>query len=196
MKTYKEIAYTYKLVLLGSGGAGKTCFFNRYCFNSFSMNTELTIGLNFHSTYLNIRVKSDSKTYKRKYVANSIFDFGGQNRFRPLIPKFIEGASGAFLVFDSVSYNSFNSLEYWYDLLVKNVGKSIPIILIGSKADLLKKTPQMEIVGKDLVDNFVEKKDLDGYYLTSAKENVNILEAFKKINKLMLEQHNVEAAII
>ncbi|MEJ2279126.1 MAG: GTP-binding protein, partial [Candidatus Lokiarchaeota archaeon] len=135
MKTYKEIAYTYKLVLLGSGGAGKTCFFNRYCFNSFSMNTELTIGLNFHSTYLNIRVKSDSKTYKRKYVANSIFDFGGQNRFRPLIPKFIEGASGAFLVFDSVSYNSFNSLEYWYDLLVKNVGKSIPIILIGSKAD-------------------------------------------------------------
>ena len=61
--------------------------------------------------------------------------------------------------------------------------------------DLLEKTPQMEAVRKDLIDEFIEEKNLDGYFLTSAKENVNILEAFKLINKLMLERHNVKALI-
>jgi len=195
MSIQKKTAYSYKVVLLGNGGAGKTCLFNRYCFNSFTLNTELTIGLNFHSTYLTVKVRTGANKYSRKYISNAIFDFGGQERFRSLIPKFLEGASGAFLVFDSVSYNSFNSLDYWYNLLQKNVESSIPILLIGTKVDLLEKTPQMEIVRKDLIEDFIEEKNLDGYFLTSAKENVNILDAFKLINKLMLERHNIKALI-
>ena len=39
---------------------------------------------------------------KEKYIVNSIFDFGGQERFEPLIPKFIEGANGALLVAETL----------------------------------------------------------------------------------------------
>jgi Ras-related protein Rab-1A/Rab family protein len=196
MNGQKEVAYSYKVVLLGGGGAGKTCLFNRYCFNSFSMNTELTIGLNFHSTYLSVKIRRNSREYKQKYISNAIFDFGGQERFRSLIPKFLEGASGAFLVFDSLSYSSFNQLEYWYNLLHNNTPHRIPTLLIGCKGDLLENASDMEVVTKEYIDDFINKKEIDGYFLTSAKENINILEAFKKINKLMLTDHNIEAMII
>jgi len=197
MRAHKQIAYCFKIVIVGGGGAGKTCLFNRYCFNSFNMNTELTIGINFHSTYLDVKIKDNSsENYNQKCIVDSIFDFGGQERFKPLIPRFVKGADGALLVFDSVSYSSFQQLEYWYTLLKKKLKKNIPMLLIGSKSDLLDNTPQMEIVREDVIQEFVEEKDLDGFYRTSALENYNVLEVFKAINKLMLEYMNVENATI
>ena len=44
-------------------------------------------------------------------ITNSIFDLAGHERFKPLIPKFIEGATGALLVFDSVDITTFKKLD-------------------------------------------------------------------------------------
>lgn len=128
-------------------------------------------------------------------MANSIFDFGGQERFRPLIPKFLEGANGAILIFDSVSFTSFDKLDYWWSKLIENT-HSIPIILVGSKSDLLDKTPQNEIVGINAINQYIEERNLDGYFLTSALENHNVLEVFKKLTKLMLNRHKIEAIMV
>jgi len=191
----EEIAYNFKIVILGAGGVGKTCLFNRYCFNSFNMNTKLTIGIDFQSTYLRIKLNNGIEP-QEKYVANSIFDFGSQERFRPLIPKFVEGASGALLVFDSVNIGSFQKLDYWYEKLIENTGKSIPKILIGSKCDLVEKTSKEMVVSEGLIDQFVESNNLDGFFLTSALENYNVLEVFKELTKLMLLRHRCEAIVI
>lgn len=190
----EEIAYGFKIVIVGPPAAGKTTLFNRYCFNSFNMNTKMTIGINFQSTYLKIRLRN-GKAIQEKYVVNSIFDFGGQERFRPLLPKFLEGANGAILIFDSVSFTSFDKLDYWYDKLIENT-HSIPIILVGSKSDLLDKTPQNEIVSKNVINQYLEDRKLDGYFLTSALENHNVLDVFKKLTKLMLERHRIEAIMV
>ena len=107
----EEIAYGFKIVIVGPPAVGKTTLFNRYCFNSFNMDTKMTIGINFQSTYLKVRQRNGA-AIQEKYVANSIFDFGGQERFRPLIPKFLEGANGALLIFDSVNYTSFEKLDF------------------------------------------------------------------------------------
>ncbi len=189
----KNVSYNFKIVIIGAPGVGKTCLFNRYCFNSFSMNTVMTIGINFHSTFLRVNIKDEIEN--ENFVANSIFDFGGQARFKPLIPKFIDGANGALILFDSIDFSSFQQLDFWYDKLVENAKKSIPKLLIGSKSDLLDKNPA-EIVKEDLIEEYVKEKQLDGFFRTSALENYNVLEVFKDLTNLMLKRHKIDAFVI
>ncbi len=197
MRPFKEVVYCFKIVILGSGGVGKTCLFNRYCFNSFHMDTEMTIGLNFHSTYLNIKFDDDKESNSEdKYIVNSIFDFGGQERFKSLIPRLLNGTDGALLVFDLVSYSSFQQLNYWYDLLKTINDKKIPVLLVGSKSDLLENSSEMEIVKENNIMEFVKKYNLDGFYKTSSLENYNVLTAFKELNRLMLSYYNFNAILI
>ncbi|TXT59055.1 MAG: Small GTP-binding domain protein [Promethearchaeota archaeon] len=194
LRAQKDVVYTLKVILIGPGGVGKTCLFNRYCFNSFNFNTEMTVGVNFHSTYMHLKERSSPpKSSNEKYVVNSIFDFGGQERFKPLIPKFVKGANGALLVFDSVSYASFNKLNYWYNLLTENIRDiNIPKILVGAKSDLLAESPEGEIVSREAINRFIEKKNLNGFFRTSALENYNVIEVFKELNRLMLQHNKVE----
>ena len=187
----KDILFNFKTVICGASSIGKTCLFNRYCFNSFNFDTSPTIGINFHSVYLKINLTKEQNTLKENYVVNSIFDFGGQERFSPLIPKFIEGANGALLVFDSVNYSSFNQLDFWYNTIIENaVDEKIPIFLVGSKSDLIDKTSDSEIV------NFLKNRNLNGFYRTSALENYNVLEVFKKLNNLMLKKQHISYVVV
>ena len=190
----KEVIYSFKIVICGASSVGKTSLFNRYCFNSFDFDASPTIGINFHSTYLRVKFKDGIEN--ETFVANSIFDFGGQARFKPLIPKFIDGASGALMLFDSINFSSFQQLDFWYDNLIETAKKSIPKFLIGSKSDLLDKTPKAEIVNEDLIKEYIKEKRLDGFFRISALENYNILELFKDLTNLMLKRHKIEAFVI
>jgi small GTP-binding protein len=188
----KDVVFSFKIVICGANAAGKTCLFNRYCFNSFDFDTSPTIGINFHSVYLKINFKENPDELKENYIVNSIFDFGGQERFKPLLPRFIEGANGALLIFDLVNPFTFSQLDFWYDQIIKfAVNPDIPIILVGSKSDLLEKTPPSEIVQENLIHNYVREKKLDGFFRTSSLENSNVLEVFKKINDIMLRKLHI-----
>jgi len=193
----KEVIYSFKIVICGASSVGKTCLFNRYCFNSFDFDTSPTIGINFHSVHLRINFKENPDEIKENYIVNSIFDFGGQERFIPLLPRFIEGANGALLVFDLVNTFTFNQLDFWYELLIKYaVSSDIPIILVGSKSDLLEKTPISEIVDDKLIYKYIREKQLDGFYRTSSLENYNVLEVFKELNNIMLRRLHIPYVVV
>ncbi|MBA7703699.1 hypothetical protein ES703_112492 [subsurface metagenome] len=193
----KEVIYSFKIVICGASSVGKTCLFNRYCFNSFDFDTSPTIGINFHSIHLRINFKENPDEIKENYIVNSIFDFGGQERFIPLLPRFIEGANGALLVFDLVNTFTFNQLDFWYELLIKYaVSSDIPIILVGSKSDLIEKTPISEIVDDKLIYKYIREKQLDGFYRTSSLENYNVLEVFKELNNIMLRRLHIPYVVV
>ncbi|MFX1417776.1 MAG: Rab family GTPase [Promethearchaeota archaeon] len=193
----KDILYSFKIVICGTSSVGKTSLFNRYCFNSFTFDSSPTIGINFHSVYLRLNYIKHPNIEEENYVVNSIFDFGGQERFAPLIPKFIEGANGALLVFDSVNYSSFDQLDFWYDRIIENsIDPNIPIILVGSKSDLLDKTSLSDIVNDEVIYDYLEKRKLDYFYRISALENFNVLEVFKELNNLMLKRQQIPYVVI
>ena len=188
----KDILFSFKIVICGASSVGKTSLFNRYCFNSFSFDSSPTIGINFHSVYLKINFTKEINPQKENYVVNSIFDFGGQERFAPLIPKFIEGAHGALLVFDSVNFPSFDQLDFWYANIIENaIDLKIPIILVANKSDLMEKTPESEIINDRLIFEYLEKRKLEGFARTSALENHNVLEVFKELNNKMLKKQHI-----
>lgn len=181
--------YTFKIVIVGGGGVGKTCLFNRFCFNSFSFDTSMTIGINFHSINLKIRNKEAPHQVVEKCIANSIFDFGGQDRFRPLIPKFIGGANGALLVFDVTRPSSLDQLNFWYEQLIQHAeGEKIPKILVGSKIDLFEDNSKSSIKENSQIMEFIKNKALDGLVMTSSLKNHNVVDVFKTLNNLMLEK--------
>lgn len=192
----KKILYTFKTVIVGPPSAGKTCLFNRFCFNSFNFDTSLTIGVNFHSIDLKIRFENEIKSLKETYNVLSIFDFGGQERFKALIPKFLGGANGVLLVFDLTSKNSFEQLEFWYDQILENAnGLNIPKLLVGSKSDLVSSTSIESLVPEEKILNFIQEKNMDGFFKTSSLQNQNVLSVFKELNNLMLKHLDTQYVV-
>ncbi|MFW9829187.1 MAG: Rab family GTPase [Candidatus Thorarchaeota archaeon] len=193
----RDILFSFKTVICGVSSVGKTSIFNRYCFNSFNFDASPTIGINFHSISLKVNFKKEVDSLEEKYLVNSIFDFGGQERFFPLIPKFIEGANGALLVFDLTNQATFDQLDFWYENIVTNTKDlKVPIILVGNKSDLLDKVEPSEKVNNELIEEYIEKRELDGFYRTSALENYNVLEVFKKLNNIMLKKKNISYVVV
>jgi len=112
----ENIKYQFKIVLLGDGGTGKTALTNRFCFNEFDLDTKLTIGLSFNS--FSIPAKEEGLNIR---IGLSIWDFGGQERFLPLLPQFITGANGALIVHDLTRFVTLQNLKRdWNPLLVSN----------------------------------------------------------------------------
>ena len=192
----KKILYTFKTVIVGPPSAGKTCLFNRFCFNSFNFDTSLTIGVNFHSIDLKIRFENEIKSHKETYNVLSIFDFGGQERFKALIPKFLGGANGVLLVFDLTSKNSFEQLDFWYDQILEHAnGLNLPKLLVGSKSDLISSTAIDNLVLEEKILNFIQEKNMDGFFKTSALQNQNVLTVFKELNNLMLKNQKTQYVV-
>ncbi|GAH04817.1 unnamed protein product, partial [marine sediment metagenome] len=130
----------------------------------FNFDTSLTIGVNFHSIDLRIRKIDEINNSKEPYnVLNcSIFDFGGQERFKALIPKFLGGANGVLLVFDLTSKKSFEQLNFWYDQVVEHAkGLNLPKILVGSKSDLVSSSVTDTLVPEEKIRNFIQEKNID-----------------------------------
>ncbi|MBD3187426.1 GTP-binding protein, partial [Candidatus Bathyarchaeota archaeon] len=72
--------YTWKLIVGGMGGVGKTTFLHRYIHDKFISDTKLTVGCQFHSTVVNRHGKQ---------IGLIIWDLGGQQRFRFIQDKYI-----------------------------------------------------------------------------------------------------------
>ncbi|MFX1574259.1 MAG: Rab family GTPase [Promethearchaeota archaeon] len=118
--------YSFKTILLGNGSAIKIAFLKRYCYNIFNPSERLTVGVDFHVKM----VELDNKRCKLR-----LWDVGGEERFRLLLPQYCKGANGAFFLYDITDQSSLNHVSEWIEIIRENAG-DIPIVLIRSKLDL------------------------------------------------------------
>ncbi|MHA1732472.1 MAG: Rab family GTPase [Promethearchaeota archaeon] len=169
--------YLFKMILAGSGGVGKTTLRHRFTSGSFTQSTQMTIGVDFSTHSLDLGEVGTAML--------QIWDFGGEDRFRLMLPSFCRGAKGCLLLFDLMRAHTFFELPEWMDI-IRNNTNDIPVILLGAKCDLVEGSPELAEISQQDIEEFMEKNNIMEYIPVSSKTGLNIEEAFHKLTLAMI----------
>ncbi len=167
--------YRFKFIILGDFEVGKTSLCRRFIDNKFSSDYRATIGLN---------ILTHDVKFMENDVSLLIWDISGQDIFKRYRKIYYTGAQAAFIVFDVTNRKSFENIKKWYDELRQFLpsAASIPLIIIGNKADL---TDKRAVDYKDIsnIANILDAGELSkfSYVETSALSGLNVNEAFNLI---------------
>jgi Ras-related protein Rab-2A len=162
-----------KIFVSGEGGVGKTTMIERYIKGTFNAHTILTIGVQ-HSLY-----SITSSTGKK--FAYQIWDLGGEERFKVIVPIYVRGSCGGIIVFDESRFITFKNLDDWITLIKKDLDPSVPVILVSTKSDLVDR-PQ---ISEESINELLTRYKLKAYFRTSAKTGNNINEIFQTLADLI-----------
>lgn len=159
------------MVFLGEGAVGKTSLVGRYVYNSFEGDYLATIGTDIHVKLVNV------EDVRVKMV---IWDIAGQDNFAQLRKAYYQNASGAFFVLDTTRPETIERIDDWIGALYAVTG-DIPLVILENKTDL-------ESAITDKAREAVTKKYNTPILKTSAKEDVNVEEAFREITREILNR--------
>ena len=169
------------MCIFGDGGVGKTSLTKRYLTNSFDLDTKMTLGASIFVNYI-------EKEGKR--IALQIWDFGGEQDFRFLLPAYAQGTSAGILMFDLTRLLTYNIIEEFIDFFRDGLNinrKDIPIFLVGGKMDLVEK----RCIERKVALAAVEKYNLHTYLECSAKTGENVGEIFDKVASVVMERQKM-----
>ena len=162
-------------MLLGDASVGKTSFTKRFCYNLFNPSERLTIGVDFHVKTIDLHGKK---------IKLQIWDVGGEERFRFLLPTYCLGANAAFLLYDVTRSQTLDNITEWTNI-VRQKGGPIPIMLVGSKIDL--GDARREIL-REYGIQVAEKNNMASFGEISSKSGQNVDKTFEVLTELTLEK--------
>ena len=164
---------TVKIVVSGDGGVGKTSFLNRLVHDHFNEDNELTRGVDFFSKIIHV----NGTEYN--FV---LWDFAGQDQFKEIIDKFVDGSIAAFILFDLSRLNTLETVLNWI-IKLKTFG-NIPILLLGTKLDLVE-SERIKLIDDYIIQITERYKNIFDYLKISSKTGYNINQSFLSlINKI------------
>ena len=201
-----------KVIILGDSGVGKTSLMNQFVNKKFSNQYKATIGADF----LTKEVMVDDRL-----VTMQIWDTAGQERFQSLGVAFYRGADSCVLVLcartqrarraralarpkstapaaprrrsDVNVAKTFENLDSWRDEFLIQAGPrdpdNFPFVVLGNKIDL---TGDSRVVAQKRAYSWCQAKGNIPYFETSAKEAVNVEQAFQVIARNALKQEAEE----
>ena len=170
---YQKIAY--KIITAGDGGVGKTTLLHRYIEGQFLVDTKMTIGVGFFQKDIIL-----DDTYS---ISLTLWDFGGEEHFRPFLDSYVLGTSGAILMFDLTRLKTLNRIDEWVSIL-RRYDKNLPIIFLGSKLDL----EEFISVEDKYALEYKEKHHFLDFVKTSSKTNQNVDKAFELLMREIMRQ--------
>ncbi|CDO72399.1 hypothetical protein BN946_scf184977.g98 [Trametes cinnabarina] len=169
-----------KVIILGDSGVGKTSLMNQYVNKRFSNQYKATIGADF----LTKEVMVDDRL-----VTMQLWDTAGQERFQSLGVAFYRGADCCVLVYDVNSAKSFETLDSWRDEFLIQASphdpENFPFVVLGNKIDMEESKRQ---VSQKRAMTWCQSKGNIPYFETSAKEAINVEQAFQTVAKNALQQ--------
>lgn len=120
---------TFKVLMIGDSGVGKTCLTHRLCAGEFPSRAEATIGVDFRERMVEI----DGEKLKLQ-----LWDTAGQERFRKsMVQHYYRNVHAVLFIYDVTCPASFSGLNAWIEECRQNsLGQDIPRFLVGNKSDL------------------------------------------------------------
>jgi len=160
---------TFKLVLIGDGGVGKTTFVKRHLSGEFEKKYVPTMGvkvhpLNFFTNYGELRF--------------DVWDTAGQERFGGLRDGYYIQAQAAIIMFDVTSRVTYKSVLNWHRD-IERVLDRVPTVLVGNKCDVKDRRVRAKHI------TFHRKKHIQ-YFDISAKSNFNFDKPFLWIARALV----------
>ncbi|KAI3630947.1 hypothetical protein MIR68_003312 [Amoeboaphelidium protococcarum] len=168
---------TFKLVLVGDGGTGKTTFVKRHLTGEFEKKYVATLGVEVHP--LNFTTNFGP-------IRFDTWDTAGQEKFGGLRDGYYINGKCAIIMFDVTSRITYKNVPNWHRDLVR-VCENIPIVLCGNKVDI----KERKVKAKSIT--FHRKKNLQ-YYDISAKSNYNFEKPFLWLARKLTGSPNLEFA--
>ncbi|KAI4253013.1 MAG: hypothetical protein L6R42_007736 [Xanthoria sp. 1 TBL-2021] len=152
---------TFKLVLVGDGGTGKTTFVKRHLTGEFEKKYIATLGVEVHPLAF---------TTNFGKIQFDVWDTAGQEKFGGLRDGYYINGQCGIIMFDVTSRITYKNVPNWHRDLVR-VCEQVPIVLCGNKVDVKERKVKAKAI------TFHRKKNLQ-YYDISAKSNYNFEKPF------------------
>jgi len=120
--------YTFKIILIGDAGVGKSCWTVRFADGEYIPAYQPTIGVDFKSRIIECEGKN---------IKLHLWDTAGQEKFRSIITSYYKGIAGVVLMYDVTDRPSFERLEWWKREVEQNSksGESPRVIVVANKID-------------------------------------------------------------
>jgi len=166
---------TFKCVLVGDGGCGKTTFVKRHMTGEFEKRYVSTLGVEVHPLIFHTN---------RGAIRFNVWDTAGQEKFGCLRDGYYIQGQCALIMFDVTSRVTYKNVPTWHRDLVR-ICENIPIVLCGNKVD----SKNRKLMAQSIV--FHRKKNLQ-YYDISAKSNYNFEKPFLWLASKLVGDPNLE----
>ncbi|ODM97500.1 GTP-binding protein YPT1 [Orchesella cincta] len=168
-----SVDYSFKIVLLGEPGVGKTSLIRRFSDNTYNDAVNATPGVDLVRKVINIGGCTTQLI---------IWDTAGQETYRSIIPACVRDVQGIIFVYDITNLDSFHSVASWVNFANKNGPSESIKILVGNKSDQEAYRSVDPRCGKMTAD--IMKIS---FFETSAKDSVNVEAVFRAIGAKILE---------
>ncbi|OXV08300.1 hypothetical protein Egran_03931 [Elaphomyces granulatus] len=128
-----------------------------------------------------------------RLVTMQLWDTAGQERFQSLGVAFYRGADCCVLVYDVNNSKSFEALDSWRDEFLVQANprdpEGFPFVVIGNKIDV---EESKRMISSKRAMTFCQSNGNLPYFETSAKEALNVEQAFEVIAHNALAQEETE----
>lgn len=163
-QTFKKNAlYNMKIVVVGDGGCGKTCLLVAYAQGKFP---EIYVPTVFENYVTNVQ------TPEGKLIELALWDTAGQEEYDRLRPLSYPDVDVLLVCFSLESLTSLQNVKDTWFPEVSHFCPGIPIILVGTKSDLL------STIDSDLPIQLATEINAIGYIQCLAKRMFNIKTVF------------------
>ena len=157
----------YKLVIVGGGGVGKSALTIQLIQNHFIDEYDPTIEDSYRK-----QVTIDEET-----CLLDILDTAGQEEYSAMRDQYMRTGQGFLCVYAITSRSSFDEINAFREQILRvKDADTVPMVLVGNKADLEAERQVTKVEGQDLAKSYG-----CAFFESSAKTRVNVEEGFYQL---------------